>query len=942
MTGHTIETIRDYRNQGNYFQTWIPVHIPGTDNEDYRYSFPRRVRWFKPKQLSSLCHLYDKKRAMVEALGGGGWIIPLEEYKVGLSLLGVYGLNLFVPHIFSYSTDNPVTVDDFPPSWFYQNPYWKYFKKLSDLARRISFIGTQGYHVCDVCLLYPITTLWAQVVDQKEDVGTLGGGETGNLLEIQYNSIQDILLENLIDYDIIDPDSILRCDIDCRKLNIAQEHFAILIIPPITTIQRSVAEKIKKFFDSGGILIALNMLPMDSMEVGENDGYVINVFKEVFGFDPRSVRIGYLETDTIFQSEYIVNTNQNGGRAYFTKWTKQIPKILTECVEKDVIVISGNCVGLRVLHRKFQEKNIYFLVNEQKISKSFTLSFRNSGQPALWDPETGEIETISNFMIVDGRAEIPLTIPPLNSFYIVFTPSKENTYDCTVSEINLERVKISRSDGGKVIVEGLRKGDDENVIVKIKTSDGNTYGRNMHPRSKLQPIMLDGKWKFTVTPKILDNAWTPIVTSALFEIPLMKFHPERGDENGMSLGWHRVDFIDADWKQVKIKDEINKQKGCGRYLSCWDGAWITYYRFYRHWGTLGGEIVYFKRTLNLDHDIDSAWMCITADQSYELFVNGKKIGNGLKWNSPDVYDISNSLKKGTNVFQVKVNQCQGLLVQGEIKFVDGNKCKIISDSQWLASDNEYVWLPAFSYVYPPLGPWGNVINDKKKVTFPTVLWYRQVLPIGTKMLIKPQISGSYQLFVNGQTVNMLPTVDNIDLTGFMLEGKNVIAIRIMANNLDDGIIEPIQIICGSGEVNLGSWTEQGLYWYSGKAVYSKVFDLPNSYIGSDNRLLLELGDVRYCAEIWINDKLVKYSPWSPHSADITDFVHPGHNQLVVVVANLLANEKQWDIFDSSLTNSRSRFLHEGVVLREPDCLKSGLIGPVNLIPLIKENFEIMV
>jgi len=54
------------------------------------------------------------------------------------------------------------------------------------------------------------------------------------------------------------------------------------------------------------------MLPMNLMEKGENDGYVISIFSKIFGFDPRAVRIGYFEMDSAFRREHTVNTNSNG------------------------------------------------------------------------------------------------------------------------------------------------------------------------------------------------------------------------------------------------------------------------------------------------------------------------------------------------------------------------------------------------------------------------------------------------------------------------------------------------------------------------------------------------------------------------------------------------------------------------------------------------------
>jgi hypothetical protein len=288
ITGHTIEDFNSYTSQGNYFHTWAPVQMPGTDNEDFRYSFPRRIHWYKPKQLSSVAHINGRQRAVVEAMGGGGWTIPLEEYRYGTSMLAVFGINMFIPHLFHYAIDAPYRMDDWPPSWFFRNPYWKYFKSLADFTSRVSFLCSLGRHVCDVAILFPITSQWASAM-----VG--GESESVDLMGIQFNEIQEILLDNCIDYDMIDPETLIRADISDGKLSVAEESYSVLILPSLTGVRQGVAEKIKDFVKHGGKVVALSTLPYSSMEKGMNDPVVMKNVEEVFGFDPRKIRNGYFE-----------------------------------------------------------------------------------------------------------------------------------------------------------------------------------------------------------------------------------------------------------------------------------------------------------------------------------------------------------------------------------------------------------------------------------------------------------------------------------------------------------------------------------------------------------------------------------------------------------------------------------------------------------------------
>ena len=112
-------------------------------------------------------------------------------------------------------------------------------------------------------------------------------------------------------------------------------------------------------------------------------------------------------------------------------------------------------------------------------------------------------------------------------------------------------------------------------------------------------------------------------------------------------------------------------------------------------------------------------------------------------------------------------------------------------------------------------------------------------------------------------------------------------------------------------------------------------DIPADFLQKGNRLMLNLGQVNYFAEIWVNGKLAKVCPWAPFETDITQFARPGSNTVSVVVANLLANRATWNILDGNLNSREARWWHNGTILREKEKLISGLLGPVTIV--LSEN-----
>lgn len=152
-----------------------------------------------------------------------------------------------------------------------------------------------------------------------------------------------------------------------------------------------------------------------------------------------------------------------------------------------------------------------------------------------------------------------------------------------------------------------------------------------------------------------------------------------------------------------------------------------------------------------------------------------------------------------------------------------------------------------------------------------------------------------------------------------------------------------------------SWTEHGeagVRYFSGTAEYEREFDVPAVLLAPDKALYLDLGDVKYLAEVTLNghDLGVWWKP--PFAAEITDCVQPGPNTLKVRVTNLWVNRlvgdeqlpddcewegvhlKRWPqwLLDGQAPRARERFTFTTWKHHTRDSLlpESGLLGPVML------------
>jgi hypothetical protein len=127
---------------------------------------------------------------------------------------------------------------------------------------------------------------------------------------------------------------------------------------------------------------------------------------------------------------------------------------------------------------------------------------------------------------------------------------------------------------------------------------------------------------------------------------------------------------------------------------------------------------------------------------------------------------------------------------------------------------------------------------------------------------------------------------------------------------------------------LASWSEssdEGVRHFSGTAAYSAEFTLAGP-IAKGARVVLDLGEVRETARVWVNGKEMGVAWKRPFTVDVTAAAAAGKNSLKVQVTNLWPNRI---IGDQSLPENK-RFTHTNITKFKADSplMTSGLLGPV--------------
>lgn len=133
-------------------------------------------------------------------------------------------------------------------------------------------------------------------------------------------------------------------------------------------------------------------------------------------------------------------------------------------------------------------------------------------------------------------------------------------------------------------------------------------------------------------------------------------------------------------------------------LSDWKGCWIG-----ESWqndiASRYNTFFAFRKKYSLDHDPREAWLDISADARYKLWINGRFVARGPARSFPwhqgyDSLNVAEYLRKGVNWIAVLVHQFgisnyqylhrsrTGLIVDGYIKLENDQRLTVATDTSW--------------------------------------------------------------------------------------------------------------------------------------------------------------------------------------------------------------------------------------------------------------------
>jgi hypothetical protein len=529
FTGHLLyeEWLRmQIRVEGNVFRHYPHFDVIGVDHLYPIIGTPDLpAEHVAIKVASSAAHQNGGERLLCESFGGIFMDATMQRMKWVADWEYVLGVNLLNPHGFHYTLEGP-RKRDWPPSMFYQYPWWRYYGDFSEYISRLSHLLSDGRHVARLAVVWPINAMFATYRPQQRT-------PLGNRIEYDLNTLTDLLLRLHHDFDYIDEQLLAESASDDGELLVGDERHALIVLSPMAHIRLATLERLERFVAEGGRLLGMVMLPGEAfdgdqlVDVRERVGRLFGVATDRVGrVDPTAglevaeathggeVRCLFLDTPSLaralpqrLQTElgqpgvpehpaFRVEVGQLETRYRYAPEGAEPSDITDEVlaerravqsaladalgrlIEQDVEIDNDQVFALQ---RVRDDRDLVFLVNSTHRPQHTQVALAGDVDPQLWDPSTGTTKPLA-CRFADGRTRFALELPPVGSAFVLWDqagPLRITETDVVID--SLDGVALAgHHAGGMASIEFERSGSRERIELALAPA--------------VEPVELDAGW----------------------------------------------------------------------------------------------------------------------------------------------------------------------------------------------------------------------------------------------------------------------------------------------------------------------------------------------------------------------------------------------------------------------------------------------------------------
>ncbi|MBN1808131.1 MAG: hypothetical protein JW909_03620 [Planctomycetes bacterium] len=380
LTGHYLceQPLKiQARVGGSAMPHYIHQQVPGID-----ILCRRTDEIITVKQTASVARQWGRRKLISELYGASGWELSLTDQKKIGDWQYALGVNFRCQHLALYSMRGE-RKRDFPPSLYIQQPWWPHHRLVADYFARLSLAMRVGSPLREVAVIHPMESVWAALDN--------GAAAKVDPIDSALYDLADNLLYNQVDFDFIDESLLERFGSAGRSgLRMNKVSYRVVVVPKLTHLRPSTAEKLLAFASAGGRLFSL----------------VRGGVKIYAGGVSRSSL-----------NKLASRLNSLLSRSFVGSKTGLVSSLKQSCSEP--VAVKGKGRLLYQLRADGRER-LLFLTNQSDGPVSVSVELSGGGSPSYWDLESGRNIPLAADKLPGNRISIPLHLPFAGSALISY------------------------------------------------------------------------------------------------------------------------------------------------------------------------------------------------------------------------------------------------------------------------------------------------------------------------------------------------------------------------------------------------------------------------------------------------------------------------------------------------------------------------------------------
>ncbi len=573
------------------------------------------------KVATSAAHQTGSPRVICESFGGIFMDATMQRMKWIADWEYVLGVTVLNPHGFHYTLEGN-RKRDWPPSQFYQYPWWRHYGAFNDYVSRLSRTLSGGSHAARAAVLWPINAMFATYTPQARTA-------VGDRMEDDFNALTDLLLRLHVEFDYLDEDVLSRAELHDGAVRVGDEAYDVVVVPPMAYVRTSTLDRLEEHVAQGGGLLGGVLLPSEALG---HDG-LVDVRERVralFGVDPDETRseIGGEGSAEVLCAGRVafVRAGRIAGRPtaniHAMAQAETVPpatdvvdayRRATRTVLDPDLEIDND--DLFALHRAKDGRDVVFVVNPTSEPQEADVRLRGDVEAAIWDPSTGDERPAVPSRFEDGRTHLRIDLPPVGSVFLV-------AGERTRPRVLAASFDVEAFDGSAIV--GTTREGRATATIEV---DGATRALEASLDPAPDEIALDGAWSF-----------------------------EAEGGNALVLDrWTATDEAEGDDETRYVRDDVDESG----WTSMVPGAWA--YQLPAEPGRPYPIPVWFRIAFDAEAVPADARLVFDgfAGDDVRLFVNGTRITDEPRRAPFDsqmrIVDVASALRAGRNVLAVRMD-----------------------------------------------------------------------------------------------------------------------------------------------------------------------------------------------------------------------------------------------------------------------------------------------